>query len=51
MGLTGLTHLPGSNKLTRVRYPCDKCEYYATRPNHLREHIKNKHDGVRYVTY
>ena len=31
-----------------MRYPCDKCEYAATRPNHLRDHIKVKHEGVRY---
>ena len=35
-------------KLEGVRYPCNKCEYSATKRNHLTEHIKNKHEGVRY---
>jgi len=31
-----------------VKYPCDQCEYVATRPGNLRQHKAAKHWGVRY---
>ena len=30
------------------RYPCDKCEYAATRSSDLKKHKENKHEGIRY---
>ena len=31
-----------------MRYPCDKCEYAATKASNLKEHVEKKHEGVRY---
>ena len=31
-----------------VKYPCDQCDYKATLPHHLQQHIKSIHDGVKY---
>ena len=30
------------------KYPCDKCEYIATKSSHLKQHKESKHEGVRY---
>ena len=31
-----------------IRYPCDKCEYEATKQDQLKRHKQNKHEGFRY---
>ena len=31
-----------------MKYPCDKCEYAATKTSNLKKHIKSKHKGERY---
>jgi hypothetical protein len=31
----------------KIRYPCDQCVYQATQKQHLREHIRWKHDGIK----
>ena len=31
-----------------MKYPCDKCEYAATKASHLKHHIESKHERVRY---
>ena len=36
-----------NKKSEEMKYSCDKCEYSATRPIYLRDHIKIKHEGVR----
>ena len=39
---------PKRTKRSKVGFPCNKCEYVATRAHHLRIHVENKHEGVRY---
>ena len=34
-------------KLTK-QYPCDQCDYVATRSDHIKRHKENKHEGVQY---
>ena len=29
-------------------YPCNQCEYKAPSNGHLRAHVENKHEGIRY---
>merc|ERR1711974_280031 len=29
-------------------YPCDHCDYQATRKSQLQEHIQSKHEGINY---
>ena len=31
-----------------VRFPCDQCEYIATRKDKLNHHVRTKHEGHRY---
>ena len=31
-----------------LRYPCDKCDYIATKSGNLKTHKETKHQGVRY---
>ena len=30
-------------------YPCNDCEYVATRADHLKRRVENKHIGIRYA--
>ena len=39
---------PKRTKRSKVGFPCNKCEYVATRTSYLKVHIESKHDGVRY---
>ena len=32
-----------------MRYPCDRCEYAATRAADLKKHKESKHEGIRYT--
>ena len=32
-----------------VKYPCNRCEYQATRQYSLKRHIQSKHEGVKYA--
>ena len=34
-----------------IRYPCDQCEYAATRLGHLKSHKESKHEGCEGVRY
>ena len=31
-----------------IRYPCDLCDYQATKRGHLKTHKESKHEGKRY---
>ena len=33
---------------TKVKFPCDKCDYAATTKSNLTKHIEIRHKGVRY---
>ena len=33
---------------TNVKYPCNHCDYKATKKGNLLTHIKSKHEGVRF---
>ena len=35
------------SKLEGVRYPCNFCDYKATKENSLKRHIQTRHEGVR----
>ena len=39
---------PKRTKRSIMGFPCNKCEYVATRAFDLRIHVENKHEGVRY---
>ena len=39
---------PKRTKRSKVGFSCNQCEYVATRAHHLRIHVENKHEGVRY---
>jgi len=30
-------------------YPCNECEYVASRADHLKRHVENKHIRIRYA--
>ena len=38
---------PKRTKRGIMGFPCNKCEYVATRAFDLRIHVENKHEGVR----
>ena len=31
------------------KYPCEKCEYEATKKSSLLTHVKSQHEGVKYL--
>merc|ERR1712189_9619 len=31
-----------------IKYPCQQCDYQATRSYNLQLHIKSKHEGIKY---
>ena len=37
-----------NNTHNEIRYPCDQCEYAATKRSNLKLHKKSLHKGVRY---
>ena len=39
---------PNGTRWSKMGYPCDECEYVATRTNDLKRHVESKHKGVRY---
>ena len=38
-----------SEELSYANFPCEQCEYVATRSDNLKKHIEAKHLGVTYA--
>ena len=36
------------SKIEDMKYPCDQCDYKATKKSNLFGHSKSKHEGVKY---
>ena len=36
------------NKRSKVKFPCNKCDFVAARVFTLTRHVKNKQEGIRY---
>ena len=36
------------SKTKIIRYPCESCDYSATKASHLKQYIERKHEGIRY---
>ena len=39
-----------ADELSYASFPCEHCEYIASRGDNLKKHIEAKHLGVTYVT-
>ena len=48
--LLGGSKITMKRKHERVRYPCDKCEYSATKQSHLTKHI-NHYFSFSYIKF
>ena len=31
-----------------IKYPCNQCDYQATKQGSLQTHIQSKHEGIKY---
>ena len=41
--------MPNTLRLkTLIKYPCDECEFAATKASHLKQYKEIKHEGKRY---